>query len=161
MNKRHYPEKQLEKLMNTELLGGLEDVIIFQNPNGSYELFNTYIISKNKKNEYIVTMHTTHTTHCFYTLKHAVAWCTFDKRNLLYQSSRILQLDNLLAGLEVDISLHTKIFKNSKNSDDKLIFLAKLNQDKMRKKQFTDELYVYINDSKKWQTKRFNRKPEH
>jgi hypothetical protein len=161
MNKKHYPEKQLEKLMKTELLGGLEDIVIFQNPNGSYELFNTYIIAKNKQNEYIVTMRTTHTTNCFYTLKHAVAWCTFDKRNLLYQSSRILQLDNLLAGLDVDISLHTKLFKNGKNSDDKLIFLAKLSEDKLKKKQFTDEIHTYINDSKKWQTKRFNRKPEH
>lgn len=161
MNKRYNPEKQLEKLMQTEILGDLEDIIIFQNTNGSYELFNSYTITKNKQNEYIVMMHTTHTECCFYTLKHAVAWCTFDKRNMLYQATRILQLDNLLAGLEVDISLHTKIFKNSKLSDDKLIFLAKLTEDKLKKKQFMDEIYTYINDSKKWQTKRFNRKPEH
>jgi hypothetical protein len=57
--------------------------------------------------------------------------------------------------------LHTKIFKNSKNSEDKLIFLAKLNEDKLKKKTVTDELYGYINDSKQWQTKRFDRKPEH
>jgi hypothetical protein len=106
-------------------------------------------------------MRTTHTECCFYTLKHAVAWCTFDKRNMVYQARRILQLDRLLSGLEVDISLHTKIFKNTKDSNDKLIFLAKLSEDKMKKKQFTDELYRYINDSKKWQTQRFNRKPEH
>lgn len=161
MNKRHYPEKQLEKLMKTEILGNLEDVVIFQNTDGSYELFNTYIIKKNKQNEYIVTMHTTYTSYCFYSLKHAVAWCTFDKRNMLYQATRLLQLDNLLAGLEVDISLHTKIFKNTKNSNDKLIFLAKLNEDKTKRKLFTDEIYRYINDSKKWQTKRFDRKPEH
>jgi len=161
MTKRYNTAKQLEKLMQTEILGELEDVIIFQNLDGSYELFNTYTISKNKQNEYIVTMHTTHTECSFYSLKHAVAWCTFDKRNMIYQSTRILQLDNLLAGLEVDISLHSKIFKNTKNSDDKLIFLAKLNEDRMKKKQFTDEIYTYINDSKKWQTKRFNRKPEH
>lgn len=161
MIKRYYPEKQLEKLMKTEILGDLEDVVIFQNTDGSYELFNTYIIKKNKQNEYVVRMHTTHTICHFNSLKHAVAWCTFDKRNMLYQATRILQLDNLLAGLEVDISLHTKIFKNSKNSDDKLIFLAKLNEDKTKKRLFTDEIYRYINDSKKWQTKRFDRKPEH
>lgn len=106
-------------------------------------------------------MRTTHTECRFNTLKHAVAWCTFDKRNMLYQATRILELDSLLTGLEVDISLHTKIFKNSKDANDKLIFLAKLSEDKMKKKQFTDELYRYIDDSKKWQTKRFNRKPEH
>jgi hypothetical protein len=159
MSKKKYPEKQLEKLMQTEFVGQLEDVIIFQNPDNSYELFNMYHINKNNSNEYIVKMHTTFTTHNFNILKHAVAWCTFDKRNMLYQSNRILKLDNLLAGLEVDISLHTKMFKNAKNTDDRLIFLSKLSEDKLKKRRITDELYTYINDSKKWQTNRFNTKP--
>jgi hypothetical protein len=159
MVKRNNPEKQLEKLMKTDFVGQLEDVIIFQNTDSSYELFNTYHINKNNTNEYIVKMHTTFTTHNFNTLKHAVAWCTFDKRNMIYQSNRILKLDNLLAGLEVDISLHTKMFKNAKTTDDRLIFLSKLSEDKLKKRQITDELYTYINDSKKWQTRRFNTKP--
>jgi hypothetical protein len=159
MVKRNNPEKQLEKLMKADFVGQLEDVIIFQNPDNSYELFNTYHIDKNENNEYIVKMHTTFTSHNFNTLKHAVAWCTFDKRNLLYQSDRIHKLDNLLAGLEVDISIHTKLFKNSKNADDRLIFLSKLSEDKLKKRRITDELYTYINDSKRWQINRFNAKP--
>jgi hypothetical protein len=148
MSKKNYPEKQLEKLMQTEFVGQLEDVIIFQNPDNSYELFNTYHINKNDTNEYIVKMHTTFTSHNFNNLKHAVAWCTFDKRNLIYQSNRILKLDNLLAGLEVDISLHTKMFKNAKNADDRLIVLSKLSEDKLKKRRYTDELYTYINVQK-------------
>ena len=159
MNKRYGAEKQLAKLMRPEFIGDLEDVIIFQNTDGSYELFNMYHITKNENNEYIVTMHTTFTTHNFNTLKHAVAWCTFDKRNMFYQANRILKLDNLLAGLEVDISLHTKIFKNAKDTDNRLIVLSKLSEDKLKKRRYTDELYTYINDSKKWQTKRFDTKP--
>ena len=159
MVKKNNPEKQLEKLMKTEFVGQLEDVIIFQNIDNSYELFNMYHINKNHNNEYIVKMRTTFTTHNFNTLKHAVAWCTFDKRNMFYQSTRILKLDNLLAGLEVDISLHTKMFKNAKNTDDRLIFLSKLSEDKLKKRRITDELYTYINDSKRWQTNRFNSKP--
>ena len=159
MGKKNYPEKQLQKLMQTEFVGQLEDVIIFQNPDNSYELFNTYHINKNTNDEYIVKMHTTFTTHNFNALKHAVAWCTFDKRNMLYQSNRILKLDNLLAGLEVDISLHTKMFKNAKNTEDRLIVLSKLSEDKMKKRRCTDELHTYINDSKKWQNSRFNTKP--
>jgi len=158
MVKRNNPEKQLEKLMKTDFVGQLEDVIIFQNPDNSYELFNAYHINKNDNNEYVVKMHTTFTSHNFNTLKHAVAWCTFDKRNLLYQSNRILKLDSLLAGLEVDISLHTKLFKKAKNTDDRLIFLSKLSEDKLKKRQFTEELYTYINDYKRWQTNIFNTK---
>jgi hypothetical protein len=159
MNKRYSAEKQLAKLMKPNIIGDLEDVIIFQNTDGSYELFNMYHINKNDNNEYIVTMHTTFTTHNFNTLKHAVAWCTFDKRNMFYQANRILKLDNLLAGLEVDISLHTKIFKNAKDTDNRLIVLSKLSEDKLKKRRYTDELYTYINDSKRWQTKRFDTKP--
>lgn len=159
MIKRYNAEKQLAKLMKPNFIGDLEDVIIFQNTDGSYELFNMYHITKNEHNEYIVTMHTTFTTHNFNTLKHAVAWCTFDKRNMFYQANRILKLDNLLAGLEVDISLHTKIFKNAKDTDNRLIVLSKLSEDKLKKRRYTDELYTYINDSKKWQTKRFDTKP--
>jgi hypothetical protein len=159
MVKKNNPEKQLEKLMKADFIEKIEDVIIFQNPDNSYELFNMYHINKNDNNEYVVKMHTTFTTHTFNILKNAVAWCTFDKRNMLYKANRIRDLDSLLAGLEVDISLHTKIFKNSKNSDDKLIVLAKLSEDKLKKKQLTEELYGYINDSKNWQTKRFNTKP--
>jgi len=159
MNKRYSSEKQLDKLMKPNIIGDLEDVIIFQNTDGSYELFNIYHINKTKENNYIVTMLSTFTTHQFNVLKNAVAWCTFDKRNLLQQANRILELDTMLAGIELDILLHTKIFKNIKNSEDKLIFLAKLNEDKLKKSRFTDELYKYINDSKRWQTNRFNRKP--
>jgi hypothetical protein len=159
MNKRYSAEKQLAKLMKPNIIGDLEDVIIFQNTDGSYELFNMYHITKNENNEYIVTMHTTFTTHNFNILKHAVAWCTFDKRNMFSQANRILKLDNLLAGLEVDISLHTKIFKNAKDTENRLIVLSKLSEDKLKKRRYTDELYTYINDSKRWQTKRFDTKP--
>jgi len=159
MNKQYNADKHLSKLMKADIIGDLEDVVIFQNTDGSYELFNTYHITKTDKGDYLITMLTTYTTHQFNTLKNAVAWCTFDKRNMLYQANRILKLDNLLAGLEVDISLHTKIFKNAKNTDDRLIVLSKLSEDKLKKRRFTDELYTYITDSKKWQTNRFNSKP--
>jgi hypothetical protein len=159
MSKKQKTIDTVEKLLKADLLDGLEDIIIFQNIDGSYELFNTYIINKNKNKEYIVTMKTTFTSHVFYSMKNAVSWCTFDKRNMLYKANRVLKLDNLLGGLEVDIALHTKIFKNTKDSDDKLIYLSKLSEDKHKKRQITDELYHYINDSIRWQTKRFNRKP--
>lgn len=152
---------KIEKIMTSELIGDLEDIVIFQNSDGSYDLFNTYVIEKKSDKEYFVSMKKTHTEHSFYSMKNAVTWCIFDKRNRIVQANRILLLDNQLGGLDVDIQLHTKIFKNSKNSEDKLIFLAKLNEDKLKKKTVTDELYTYINDSKQWQTKRFDRKPEH
>jgi hypothetical protein len=43
--------------------------------------------------------------------------------------------------------------------DDKLIYLAKLGEEKMKKRQIYDELGRYIATSKSWQTNRFNTKP--
>jgi hypothetical protein len=158
--KKHNTDK-IEKIITSEIIGDLEDIVIFQNTDGSYELFNTYMIEKKSEKEYYVSMKKTYTEHTFYSIKNAVTWCIFDKRNRIVEANKILLLDHRLGGLDTDILLHTKIFKNSKNSEDKLIFLAKLNEDKLKKKTVTDELYGYINDSKQWQTKRFDRKPEH
>jgi hypothetical protein len=159
MNKKINAEKKLEKLMKTDFVGQLEDVIIFQNSDNSYELFNMYHITKNNNNEYIVKMHTTFTTHNFNTLKHAVAWCTFDKRNRIVDSNRIYDLDKKVAGLESTIQGHQKLIKSTKNMDDKLIYLAKLGEEKMKKRQLYDELGRYIATSKSWQNNRFDTKP--
>ena len=150
--------RKLEKTVSKTDMARLSEISIMQGQDGSYFLFNKYTIRKNN-DCYIVIKDYVAETKSFNILKNAVAWCTFDKRNMLYQANRILKLDNLLAGIEVDISLHTKIFKNAKNTDDRLIVLSKLSEDKLKKRRFTDELYTYINDSKKWQTKRFDTKP--
>jgi hypothetical protein len=111
------------------------------------------------KDEYEVTVNSFDTNKTFYTLKHAVAWCTFDKRNRIVDSNRIYDLDKKVAGLESTIQGHQKLIKNSKNMDDKLIYLAKLGEEKMKKRQIYDELGRYIATSKSWQTNRFNTKP--
>jgi hypothetical protein len=104
-------------------------------------------------------MNHTYTEKVFYTLKNAVTWCTYDKRNKFYESNRIVELDNRLGGLEVDISIHYKLFKTVKDDNDKLIYLAKLNEDRTKKRSFTTELTRYVEESKTWQQKRFNLKP--
>ena len=151
--------KKLDKFISTDIIGNLQDVVIYQDQDGSYQLFNTYRIAKGSDKEFIVTMNHTYTEKVFYTLKNAVTWCTYDKRNKFYESNRIVELDNRLGGLEVDISIHYKLFKTVKDDNDKLIYLAKLNEDRTKKRSFTTELTRYVEESKIWQQKRFNLKP--
>lgn len=158
MKKRDALNK-LEKFISTDIIGNLQDVVIYQDNDGSYQLFNLYRISKGSDKEFIVTMNHTYTQKVFYTLKNAVTWCTYDKRNKFYESNRIEELDNKLGGLEVDISIHYKLFKTVKDDNDKLIYLAKLNEDRGKKRRFTTELSRYVEESKNWQQKRFSLKP--
>jgi hypothetical protein len=51
------------------------------------------------------------------------------------------------------------LFTKAKKSDDKLIFLAKLNEDKLKKKAVIEELAQYISNSNNWQQRQFATKP--
>jgi len=150
-------EKRIEKFVNKELLENLQDIVIYQEDDGSYKLFNAYSIARNAQKEYIVTGNSTGAK--FYVLKNAVSWCIFDKRNKMYEARRIAELDNKLVSIEVDINIHQNLFKKSKITDDKLMYLAKLNEDRIKKKNIVRELENYVSDSNLWQKRRFNRKP--
>lgn len=149
---------KLKKVIPADTIDNLADLSVFRDTDGSYHLFDKYIIRR-LNDEYIVTVNSFDTTKTFYTLKHAVAWCTYDKRNKIVDSNRIYDLDKIVAGLESTIQGHQKLIKSAKNMDDKLIYLAKLGEEKMKKRQLYDELGHYIAISKTWQTNRFNTKP--
>jgi hypothetical protein len=63
-----------------------------------------------------------------------------------------------LSSVEVHITIHSRLFKKAKKTEDKLIYLAKLNQDKLQQKAMSEELSKYIQDSYVWQQKRFSSK---
>ena len=84
-----------------------------------------------------------------------------DKIGKYHLADRVINLDMHLSSLEVHISIHSKLFKKAKKTEDKLIYLAKLNQDKLQKSAMSEELSKYIQDSYNWQQKRFGLKAEH
>ena len=149
---------KLKKVIPEETINNLADLSVCRDQDGSYHLFDKYVIRR-VNDDYQVTVKSFDTTKTFYTLKHAVAWCTFDKRNRIVDSERIYDLDKKVAGLESIIQGHQKLIKSAKNMDDKLIYLAKLGEEKMKKRQLYGELGRYIATSKSWQTNRFNTKP--
>jgi len=159
MAKKKFTFDKLQKMIPQTELNSLQDLIIFQDESGDYNLFNKYVIRRQSKSEYVVTMILSDTLHTFNSLKNATAWCIFDKRNKFYEARRILELDNKLGGVDVDILIHQKLFKKAKTEDEQLIYIAKLNEDRIKKKLMTDELDSYTNDSKHWQSNRFERKP--
>ena len=151
-------DKLLRKLTKTipeAEMKKLSELSIIQGPDGSYFLFSKYSIKKNN-GYYVVELDSIAGTKSFNVLKNAVAWCTYDKRNSIYESKRIYDLDNKLSSIDAAILVHQRLAKKAKKLEEKLIYLAKLGEEKMEKKQILEELENYVASSKIWQNKQFN-----
>jgi hypothetical protein len=153
-------DKLLRKITKTipeSEMKRLSELSIIQGPDGSYFLFSKYSIKKNN-GYYVVELDRIAGTKSFNVLKNAVAWCTYDKRNSIYESKRIYDLDNKLSSIDAAILVHQRLAKKSKKLEEKLIYLAKLGEEKLEKKQILEELDSYVETSKIWQIKQFNMK---
>lgn len=150
---------KLEKSIPPGELEKLVDISVFQDSDGSYSLFNKYVIKKTNEGYLVTHKQLAESNICFYMLKHAVTWCTYDKRNRIMESKRILDLDHQLTSLDSAIAIHQNLTKRTKNTEDKLIYLAKMGEEKVRRSRICKELEQYVVESKLWQAKRFNAKP--
>lgn len=145
---------KINSFFSTDLEKSMANIMIMQNDDGTYELFNKYIISTEHA-DVVVKSKYTHTVKKFSSLPIAVTWCIFDKRNKIAELNRVEYLDQMLSGLNYSITLHKKLFKN--NKDMTFISLAKLSQDLYKKKLLNTELMEYIAESKIWQLKQFSK----
>lgn len=146
--------EKLTKFVSKELTDSVGDIAIFKNDNGSYMLFNDYTIFKTDNDDYLVKIGPE--TVSLSSLKHAVTWCIYDKRHKTSDSVRIVELDQILSSIDISIIIHKRLIKTSKNVEDKLIHLAKLSREQLKRKQVQDQLSQYIIESKRWQEKKFN-----
>jgi len=151
-------DKKLDKMISNSEFAKLQDVVIFKDTDGTYNLFNKYHIKKKDANDIVVSLNNGDDVNSFFNMKNAVCWCVFDKIGKYQLANRVINLDMHLSSLEVHISIHSKLFKKAKKTEDKLIYLAKLNEDKFQKKAMSDELNQYIANSYSWQQKRFDSK---
>jgi hypothetical protein len=138
----------------------LEDIAVFQEDDGSYNMFGKYEIKK-VKDSYNVSAVGGNFIHSFYKLRYAVCWCIFDRRNKFYDSRKIIELDRQLSSIDIDIQIHQRLLKKSKVSDERIIFACKLNEDKDRRARVLRELMAYVIVSNQWQINRFRTKPEY
>lgn len=152
---------EIEKILPKEELNALKDIVIFRETDGSYNLYGKYTISKDLDGLYIIEVLGTHTQKSFYKLRNAVVWCSYDKRNLLKDSKRIHQLDQMIFSMDTEIYLHSNLIKKAQSSDFKIIYLSKLIQNKAKKRKYSEEIYRYLLEYQRWQTKLFDTKPKY
>lgn len=151
-------DRKLDKMISNSEFAKLQDVVIFKDTDGTYSLFNKYHIKKKDANDIVVSLNNGDDVNSFFSMKNAVCWCVMDKIGKYQLADRVIDLDMHLSSVEVHISIHSKLFKKAKKTEDKLIYLAKLNEDKFQKKAMSDELNQYIANSYAWQQKRFDSK---
>ena len=154
-------DRKLDKMISNSEFAKLQDVVIFKDTDGTFNLFNKYHIKKKDATDIVVSLNNGDDVNSFFNMKNAVCWCVLDKIGKYQLADRVINLDMHLSSLEVHISIHSKLFKKAKKTEDKLIYLAKLNQDKLQKTAMSEELSKYIQDSYNWQQKRFGLKAEH
>lgn len=153
-------DKQLTRVnqfLSKELFQHMNDVAIFQHEDGSYEFFNKYLVSKDPFG-YKVTSKYGSQMHVFSALKFATAWCIFDNRNKHAQAKRLEYLDQMLSGSEVSIEMHKNLLRKAKDTENKLIYAAKLSEDQNKKKRMLAEIQAFIKESNILQTQKFANK---
>jgi hypothetical protein len=148
--------KKIERVIQKDQLRSLEDIIVYQDENGIYQLFETYSIEK-VDSLYVVSGNKMTKNLSFSILKNAVTWCTYDKRNRIIDAKTIFELDQQLSRIDSDIIIRQSMIHRTTIADEKLIYIAKLGEDKIRRKQMVKQLDDYIQESKNWQIKRLSK----
>jgi hypothetical protein len=156
-NMLNEPRKKLDKFLEKNVTSAVKDLLVWKNNDGTYNIFGNYkitllenglykidILDNPDKPELIVS-----------SLKTAVTWCIFEKNKKYKETRRIIEIDSLLGSLDVGIAIHRRMMQKSSDIEDKLLYSIKLNEEKLKKKRFLEEIKEYVNLSKYWQNAKF------
>ena len=122
-------DKKLDKMISNSEFAKLQDVVIFKDTDGTYSLFNKYHIKKKDINDIVVSLNNGDDVNSFCNMKNAVCWCVLDKIGKYQLANRVIDLDMNLSSVDVHISIHSRLFKKAKKTEDQLIYWANLNHD--------------------------------
>jgi hypothetical protein len=145
----------LERIIDHKTLEKVRGEAILKDKN-SYTLFSQYLIKKLKYG-YEVSKLTGDKVYPFTSLKYAVAWVSMDQRNLIVEANRLEFLDGILSGIDLSIKLYEKYEKSSKSSENRLIYITKLNESLLKKKRIMGELNDMSERARKWQMDKFSK----
>jgi hypothetical protein len=148
-------EIKLNQFFENELKSDLKEVLIIKDQTGRYTLFGKYTITPNKLGWFKVFSKGISLE--FETIRNAVAWCTLHHAGKLREANRIVVLDLKLSSISTDLIVHRNMLRKHLGKESKWIYMAKLQEDVIKKHRILDEIKSYINNSKMIQTSKFNR----
>lgn len=133
----------------------IKELFIVQEDDGSYNIFGTYLITRRGELYYVSYIDDPYVLPVdFSSLKYAVTYCVFDKNRKDRETRRLCELDRYIGSLNVNIAQHEKMVKKAE-APDKFIYVAKLNEEKLKKRKFMQELEQYLSVSKYMQTNKY------
>lgn len=154
-------ERKLTKIISYKERKDIETVSIFEISKNYYLVFGKYYIKKKSKSNVEVLELNGEVVHSFFSMRNAICWCIYDLRGKYISANRVISLDRNISNEEAQITVHKSLFNKAKTTDDKLIFLAKLNEEKLKRSQMYNELEDYIAESDFWQQQKFKMKSEY
>ena len=137
----------------SDIKNKISELFISRDNEGTYNLFGNYVIST-VDGQYHLTKEAGTEPLIFYTLKHAVTWCVFDKANKYKEVKRVHELDNDLVSADALIANYNRLMSTCTNSN-KYIYKAKLIEQKLKKRKMLQEISDFTGLSKYMQTKKF------
>lgn len=149
MNKHSF--ERLEALAG-QAMNDLMRNLIYEDE-GVYVMYEQYYITQ-QPGYYGVYRYRDDTQRGFNRLRNAAAWCTLDYYGKLYESNRVIYLDQKLESLEIDKSIHARQ-KNKSDIDLRSIAMVKHQHDMYNQKIFRGELDKYIIMAKQCQQRGF------
>jgi hypothetical protein len=142
-------QEKLQQLFKEELIKELRNVYIKYDKR-TLVLFGDYRVEKTPDDLFQVSVADSKDfpIQSFNSVRTAVSYVVLHKNG-----DRDKQIDTL----DLEIKIHTKIYRNADTFDRKGIYLTKLQTDYLRKKQVLEELKTVINKSKHKQRNIFDR----
>jgi len=147
-------EIKLNHFFEDELKSDLKEVLITKDKTGRYSLFGKYTIVPTKQGWFKVFSKDISVE--FETIRNAVAWCTLHHSGKMREANRVQILDLKLSSIYTDLIVHRQLLRKHVGQESKWIYMIKLQEDTIKRKQILDEIKSYINSSKMIQTRKFN-----
>ena len=142
---------RIQRLFSAADLKDLEDVLFYQDDDGSYYIFDVYrIIGRNKR--WTIEKYGVAQDHVFSELRYALCWCINSRRNRLHAIKDIIDLDRKLISLNMDIQIQRSLLNKRIEGD---LHEIKLQESMLRKSYVVKKLQEYVDESNIWQTKKF------
>lgn len=145
----------LESLVTSSVYEKVKDTVITREGD-SYKLFESYLIQKQDV-EFLIEKVNFHEKLLLSSLKNSVTWVVLDRMNDIMGAKQLVELDQRLTGLEINIKIYEKLLKKTKDINNKMLFQAKLTEEKRKKTRVVQDLGVLSEKSKKWQIRQFEK----
>lgn len=146
---------KLDQFFSREINANLKDVLISCDRLGKYSLFGKYTIVPTNEEYYRITVSGSNTSYEFASMKNALTWCVFSNSEKKREARKIQLLDMKLCSVDVDLAVHRRKLKTASDAFTKDIYIIKVQEDTIKRKQIVAEINSYINNSRQIQDRKF------